>query len=233
MESIIHVFNIDDLFLKILNYTRKIDRPYIIWSLFRCGLLEETGIEKCIENYYTDSSWYRDKLSSYNKEILKTIASELGYRRLSRMKKEEIYKQLSHLQDMLHILPVQMVKMVIQYETKLKNANALFKLTGVKLEVTEEIPVYLSSIHDVLPSLVENMERTCTKSSVKHVFKLPDSAINSIACHYVDNPHYKCAPQMRLYSLKTVLERSIEHYGGSWVHVLSCLSDRQERKRKR
>jgi hypothetical protein len=241
MSNVCDVLGIEDLRRRILDHLRGIDRPLALWSLFKGGVLEEVDIRQLVKIYYEGShlSWYRDELCLYDTVTLRTIASDLGFNSLSKLTKKEVHDILVPFEDMLRVLPTEIAKEVDEYMVKLRNASVVFRLTGVQLEVPEE-PVDNVCIENVLDALVQDIDRRCTKSTVKSVFRLPDSIVDCMPCEYCDNPHYKCAPAMRLYSLTDVVSTCISHYGGSWEDVLQAQEakilanqEREERKRRR
>lgn len=58
-------------------------------------------------------------------------------------------------------------------------------------------------------SYVAKPKKICA-STAKADFKLTDRDLDSIGCEYVRNPHYRCAPAMRLYLLSDVIKLSEE-----------------------
>ena len=242
MSIISDVLGIEDLRRRILDHLRDVDRPLALWSLFKGGVLQEDDVRQIVVKIYYEGShlsWYRDEICLYDTVTLKAIASDLGFNSLSKLKKEEVYDMLVPFEDMLRVLPTQLVKEVDEYMVKLRNARVVFRLTGVQLEVPEE-PVNNLCIENILDALVQDIDRRCTKSTVKSVFRLPDSVVDSMPCEYCDNPHYKCAPAMRLYSLRYVVSTCIAHYGGSWEDVVQAQEakilakqQRLEKKRRR
>lgn len=56
---------------------------------------------------------------------------------------------------------------------------------------------------------VSKPQKICA-STAKADFKLTDRDLDSIGCEYVRNPHYRCAPSMRLYLLSDIIKLSEE-----------------------
>jgi len=240
MGAVQEVFGLEELVCVILDHLSGRERPFVLWSLFKCNILKESGISHYIDRTYTHRtiSWYRNELEEYPLATLKNLARTLGFRGyLKHLMKPELLRVLEPFKEYLRVVPAELVKYVVPDLNapnlkKLANAKIVFDMTGQKVEVPDG-HVYPSSIHEVLPALVQDIHRTCTKSTVKEVFLLPERVVETMCRYYLKTVW---GPPLVDYSLKESLSKAIEYHGGSWEGILQAhanKAEREERKRKR
>lgn len=163
---------------------------------------------------------------------LKRMAGGLGREKLSALKKDDLLQIVRPFYASSAYIPLQALTLIKHWTDIQRRKKGLIAILGEEAlaGISRHITTYkYVDTSNVLEALLSDPNRRCTKGTLMKVLGFTDAEVEAMPCDYVQNPYYRSAAPMRLYSLLVAIKAAVRKFG-SWNALVASREQKKEKK---